>query len=208
MTDLASNGSPSPKVVGPEQVERVTDILVGAFFDDPLWGWAFPDPVRRPDQHRALWRLCVQGAVRYPWVWLDAGQMAASVWIPPGGTDFSDEQAARLEPLLVDLLGADAGRALEAFELLDAAHPHDRPHYFLSLLGTDPGHRGHGYGFGLLADNLRRIDRESMPAYLEASNSANVPLYQRYGFEVLSSIPVPGGPEVFTMWREARVDGS
>lgn len=39
---------------------------------------------------------------------------------------------------------------------------------------------------------------------LEASNLANVPLYERYGFEVRGSFILPeDGPEVFTMWREA-----
>jgi predicted acetyltransferase len=78
------------------------------------------------------------------------------------------------------------------------------PHFYLSLLGTDPRQAGHGYGLGLLADNLRRIDDLGAPAYLEASNTANVPLYERYGFEVLSSFQPTGGPLVFTMWREPR----
>jgi ribosomal protein S18 acetylase RimI-like enzyme len=107
--------------------------------------------------------------------------------------------------LLLELLGAQADRAFEAFGLLEQAHPHDRPHYYLSLLGTDPEHRGHGHGLGLLADNLARIDDEGMPAYLEASNPANVELYERYGFEVVSSVhPSDGAPVVATMWREAR----
>jgi len=74
----------------------------------------------------------------------------------------------------------------------------------LSLLGTAAEHRGHGFGLGLLAQNLREIDEARMPSYLEASNPANVQLYERYGFVVLDSFTLPaGGPEVFTMWREA-----
>ena len=43
-----------------------------------------------------------------------------------------------------------------------------------------------------------------MPAYLEASNPANVALYARYGFDVFASFTLPqGGPEVITMWRDA-----
>ena len=83
------------------------------------------------------------------------------------------------------LLGAGASRVLAAFDAFDAAHPHDEPHYYLSLLGTDPAHYGHGYGLGLLGENLRIVDAEGMPAYLEASNPANVPLYERYGFRQL-----------------------
>jgi predicted acetyltransferase len=54
-----------------------------------------------------------------------------------------------------------------------------------------------------LAENLRQIDKSGMPSYLEASNPVNVPLYMRYGFEVLGSFTLPErGIEVFTMWRE------
>ena len=191
-----------PTVVEAEQAEIVVEILVGAFFDDPLWSWAFPDTSRRREQHRELWRLCVEGALRYSSVWLSEGEAAASVWIPPGGSELSDEQQARFEPLVNEIAGPEAQRVFDAFGLLEAEHPHDQPHYYLSLLGTDPRQRGRGHGLGLLADNLTVIDTEGMPAYLEASNPANVALYQRHGFEVVTTCSIADGPEVTTMWRK------
>jgi GNAT superfamily N-acetyltransferase len=195
-----------PTSVTPDQIDTVVAILVAAFFNDPLWGWAFPDDTRRREQHGRVWRYFVHGAMRYPWVWLAGGSVATSVWIPPGGSELSDEQVESFEPMLVELLGSGAARVLDAYEALDGVHPHSEPHYYLSLLATDPGHLGHGYGVGLLADNLRMIDSEGMPAYLEASNAGNVPIYARLGFEVVTSVqPRGGGPEVFTMWREPRL---
>jgi GNAT superfamily N-acetyltransferase len=200
-----SSAEQSPRVAGPEDIDDVVRILVGAFAEDPAWSWAFPDASQRAAQHARLWRLLVEGAMRYPWVWLTPGATATSVWIPPGGTDLSPEQEAELEPLLVDLLGAGAGRVLHAFEEFEAAHPRDAPHWFLTLLGTDPQQRGRGHGLALLAANLRVVDEAGQPAYLEASNTANVPLYQRHGFVVHGSFRMPeGGPEVVTMWRDPR----
>ena len=191
-----------PRVATRDEAGTVTELVVGAFHDDPTWAWAFPDPKARREQHRAFWRLFVEGALRYPWVWLAAGDVATSIWIPPGGTDMSEDQEARMESLLVDLLGSGTPRVSQAFELFEAAHPRDEPHYYLSLLATNPAHRGHGHGLGLLADNLRRIDAEGANAYLEASNPANVPLYERYGFELVGAFDLPdGGPTVHTMWR-------
>ncbi len=200
-----SGADGSPRVAGPEDVDQVVRILVGAFAEDPAWSWAFPDAARRSEQHAHLWRLLVQGAMRYRTVWLAEGGAATSVWIPPGGSELTAEDEAALESMVVDLLGPGAGRVLGAFEEFERAHPRDEPHWFLTLLGTDPQQRGKGHGLALLAANLRVVDEAGLPAYLEASNSANVPLYQRYGFVVRGSFRMPeGGPEVVTMWRDPQ----
>ena len=201
---VSSTGQ-SPRVAGPEDVDDVVRILVGAFAEDPAWSWAFPDAARRSAQHTQLWRHLVRGAMRYRSVWLSDGGAATSVWIPPGGSELTPEDAEALELMVVDLLGPGAGRVLGAFEEFERAHPRDEPHWFLTLLGTDPQQRGRGHGLALLAANLRLVDEAGLPAYLEASNAANVPLYQRYGFVVHGSFRMPeGGPEVVTMWRDAR----
>jgi hypothetical protein len=59
---------------------------------------------------------------------------------------------------------------------------------------------------GLLADNLKLIDAKGMPAYLESTNPANNPRYERLGFVQVGEFLLPGkdGPPVATMWREAR----
>ncbi len=195
----------APRVVGPDELDRVVEILVGAFFDDPTWAWALPDPRLRREQYRLLWRLIVEGAARYPSVWLNAEETATAVWIPPGGTDMSVEQEAMVEPLLTEMLGDGAARVLGTFKAFAEARPVGQEHYYLTLLGTDPHHRGKGAGLRLLADTLQVADDAAMPAYLEASNPVNVALYARYGFRVRSTFGLPeDGPDVPTMWREPR----
>ena len=127
------------------------------------------------------------------------------MWIPPGGSELTPEDEAALESMVVDLLGPGAGRVLGAFEEFERAHPRDEPHWFLTLLGTDPQQRGKGHGFGAAGGQPAGGRRGRPPAYLEASNAANVPLYQRYGFAVHGSFRMPeGGPEVVTMWRDPQ----
>jgi ribosomal protein S18 acetylase RimI-like enzyme len=130
---------------------------------------------------------------------------AAAVWIPPGGTELPDEAASKVEPMLDDLLGPRAAEVLELLERFEAAHPREEPHFYLSLLGTDPAHAGGGLGMGLLGESLRRIDEEGMSAYLESSNPGNNHRYERHGFVKLGEFFPPGGDiPVTTMWREAR----
>jgi len=185
--------------------DAAAEILVGAFREDPTWAWACPDPRLRAEQHRALWRLFVDGALLHDGVWLDSGTHATAVWIPPGGTELSPEQEQHLDDLLDSWPGAAPSRVRHAVELFEEAHPHEEPHHYLSLLGTDPAHRGRGLGLALLAATLAHVDVTGTAAYLEASNPANVPLYERYGFDPVGSFRLgDDGPEVVTMWRPAR----
>ena len=183
----------------------VTETISLAFHDDPTWSWAFPDPARRQEQYAVFWRFMVAGALRYPWVLMTEACEAAAVWIPPSGTEIAEADEARVGPLVKELAGERAGEVMDLFALFEAAHPKDPPHYYLSLLGTHPSHAGRGIGMALLAENLSRVDREQMPAYLESSNPANNHRYQRHGFEAIGEFYPPGGETpVTTMWRDPR----
>jgi ribosomal protein S18 acetylase RimI-like enzyme len=183
----------------------VTETISLAFHEDPTWSWAFPDPNVRQEQYSTFWRFVIKGAMRYPWVFLSGDGAAASVWIPPEGTELSTEDEEKLGPLLEDLVGPRAGEVVELLERFEEARPKDRPHYYLSLLGTHPAHAGRGHGFALLTENLRRIDELGMPAYLESSNPANNHRYERYGFAKLGEFyPPTSTTPITTMWRDAR----
>ena len=68
-----------------------------------------------------------------------------------------------------------------------------------------PDHRGRGIGMSLLADGLARIDTGGMPAFLESSNPANRPRYERLGFRPRGEFHLPeDGPVVTQMWREPQ----
>lgn len=196
-----------PRVATSADADTVTEILTGAFHDDPVWGPVFPDPARRAAQHEAYWRIFVDGGIPHQWIWLSGDGGAAALWLPPGCPELAPEDEARLEPFLRDLVGAEQTAVFfEIYARFDAAHPREEPHYYLSLLGTHPDHRGRGIGMGLLGDNLAILDQMGMPAYLESTNPANNPRYERHGFAQVGEFSLPGedAPPVATMWREAR----
>ena len=187
------------------EAEQVTELFTLAFFEDPTWSWAFPEPSTRMDDARAWWGLLVHSAVPYGWVWMADDGGAAALWIPPGEPELSAEDEAKVEPLFRARVGAHADDVLTLLDRFESSHPRQTPHYYLSLLGTHPDHRGQGKGMALLAANLAQLDELGMPAYLESSNRANDHRYERLGFEHVGEFAVPGGePTLACMWRDPR----
>lgn len=189
------------------EIPRVVEILADSFYSDPTWSWAFPDPELRLAQLTRWWDLYLQGArVQDDTVWISENLESASVWFPPNASEFTPEQETLVEPLFIELVGEEqAARIMQLMQGFEEMRPSDAPHYYLSLLGTHANHRGRGIGFSLLADNLAWVDSKKMPAYLEASNPANVALYQRYGFEQVGEFTITRGPTLTTMWRPAAI---
>jgi len=102
-------------------------------------------------------------------------------------------------PRFVGALGFEGTlRAIRLMDTLARNHP-DQPHLYLNFLGVDPGFQRQHYGIALL-DHLRdsaRIRTDVIGVYLETATPANVPYYERAGYEVLSEIHPLG----VRMWR-------
>jgi GNAT superfamily N-acetyltransferase len=206
MTEPPDGRTPTKaRVATAAEIPAAVEVLARAFYADPVWGWAFPDPDRRLEQHRAVWGLVAKAALSYESAWLIGDCAAVALWIPPGKPELRPEDEEGLEGLLAELLGDGAPRVLETFECFEAAHPAAEPHYYLSLLATDPDQRGLGLGMGLLAATLERIDAEGAAAFLESSNPVNDHRYERLGFRRYGEFELPeDGPSVTQMWRDPR----
>jgi GNAT superfamily N-acetyltransferase len=185
-----------------DEAETITETLSLAFHDDPTWGWAFPDAERRPANYRIWWRLLVENAMRYPWVFATENHEVASVWLPPDGTELRPEDEAKVEPLFEEMVGDHAPAVMELQARFEKARP-KAPNYYLSLLGVHDDHRGKGLGMGMLSENLERIDALGVPTYLESSNASNNPKYERMGYERIGEFTTPDDAAVITQyWRE------
>jgi GNAT superfamily N-acetyltransferase len=187
------------------EAEQLTELFALAFYDDPTWSWAFPDPGGRLEHLRAWWSLYVHSALPYGSIWMTDDGGAAAVWIPPGEPELSAADEAKVEPLLRERVGSHADDVLTLLDSFESNHPRGTPHYYLGLLGTHPDHRGRGKGMGLLAANLAQLDALDMPAYLESSNRANDHRYERLGFVRVGEFATPDGERTLAcMWRAAR----
>jgi GNAT superfamily N-acetyltransferase len=183
----------------------LSETMALAFYEDPVWGWAFPEPEHRLEQHRAVWGQLLEAGIERGSVWTVGNAEAAALWVPPGEPELTPEREVRVEAMVAQMLGDSAGRTLDTMERFSAAHPEGESHHYLSLLGTHPDHRGKGIGMALLAENLRRIDSEGAPAYLESTNPANHARYEGVGFAPMASFELgEDGPPVAQMWRDPR----
>lgn len=203
--EMISPYTPVPALAAtPADVDAIVAAMTTAFFDDPMWGPAFPDVNRRAQQASALWRLAVTSSLRYPWMLVTGNVESAALWIPPGGSELTSEEESDFEEFLVGITDRTvADGILGIFGRLEEAHPSE-PHFYLSLLATHSDHRGRGLGMGLLTENLARIDALGAPAYLESCNPANNKRYASVGFTARDTITLASGHVVTTMWRPAR----
>lgn len=102
--------------------------------------------------------------------------------------------------------GVDLNLQDEVFAVLEqvgSSHP-DEAHWYLPAIGVEPRLQGKGYGSALLARGIEICDSQHVAAYLEATNPANIPLYQRFGFEVVGEIQAGSSPAITPMFRAAH----
>jgi GNAT superfamily N-acetyltransferase len=188
----------------PAERDAVVRCITLAFANDPVWELALRRADGQTDHHQPYWALFVDGAMRYGTVRVADGLEAVSVWLPPGGTELSDEGSAKLEALLHATLPKEHVAAIHVlYERFEASRAARADHYYLSLLATDPAYRGRGVGQMLLAADLAAWDADGVPAYLESTNSGNDHRYARAGFRPIGGFhAVRDDTWITAMWRD------
>lgn len=206
--DALRRGAEAPDTAGAADLAAVADDLSAAFSTDPQFCWFLRDDARREAARLAFMTMIVKeialptGEVTRP-----AGGGAVAIWIPSeqlGPNSLIQE--LRVLPTILAATGfSRLGRISAMRKVMDERHPMDRPHAYLWFLGVRPEAQGFGVGSRMLKAGLAKVDAQGLPAYLESSNQANVPLYRRYGFEVTQEFrAAPDAPPLWAMWREPQ----
>lgn len=191
------------KKVTATEAKAVGETLAAAFFEDPVICWAWHDPQRRRQILPEFFELMVNVGLEYDEVYTTDDFAAAALWLPPAALHTSEDEAAALANAVERVTHEFAPAVLQLFAVLDDHHPSEQ-HYYLPIIGTQPERQGRGIGSALLAPVLEQCDRQHLPAYLEATSQRNQLLYRRHGFTISGEIPLPGGPNLWAMWREPK----
>jgi hypothetical protein len=190
-------------------LEAIGETLARAFEQDPLWGWAFEatSRERKLASLASVFGFFAEAALGFGWVRVTDGAEAVALWIPPGSPEMTPADEARMPAVIADACEPEpAARVMEMLAAFERNHPHEPPHYYLSLLATHPDHAGNRLAVGLVADNLAEIDAADppAPAFLESSNPRNVPRYERLGFRPIREVELVAGLTGTQMWRPPR----
>ena len=134
--------------------------------------------------------------------------LGAAVWLPPGAyppSTFRQFRQMTCTLKIGPLAPRSVQPSLRYLRATEQAHPKTE-HWYLAVLGVDPGFQGKGLGGRLLEPVLARADREGLPAYLETDRERNLAFYARHRFGTVDTLCPDGdaGPPEWTMWRDPK----
>jgi ribosomal protein S18 acetylase RimI-like enzyme len=170
------------------QIEAAGRLLAGAFMDDPLQNYVFPDPKERAQRSAAQFATLVRHDVLVGEVLATADMTGVSAWMPPGKVVTFEDASRAGFPQLPVLMGKAAFERLGGvLDYLSDVHQKGMPaeHWYLSIIGVRPDQRGRGQGEALLAPIMRRAAMAGVPICLDTAQPKVRALYERLGFRVL-----------------------
>jgi len=187
----------SVRVATAEDREAVGLVLARAFASDPVLRWMLPTNERDVRLFRAMARYA-HPTPGWADLALDGHEpVGAALWDPPG-FQHSLRQKLVGYPAMLRAMGLGLRRGM-LMESVFTRHRPDGRFWYLGQLGASP--QGKGVGSALLEHRLASCDG---PSYLESSHPANIPLYERFGYEVVDEFTLPeDGPPVWAMLRPA-----
>ena len=186
--------------IAPAEADRALATVLLAFSADPAARWTYPDASDYLTHLPALLRGLGGKAFACGTAYQVDEFAGAALWLPPGVHPDEEAMDAVVRSSVPE---ARQPEFVAVFEQMGSYHPSE-PHWFLPLIGVDPRCQGKGYGSMLLRHALAECDRDHVPAYLESSNPANIPLYERHGFVTLGTIQEGSSPTIVPMLRAAR----
>ena len=180
-----------------DMVKNIVDPIVLAFSSDPIVRWMYPNEEQYQKHFPNFVKTFASKAFDHNTVYCATDYAGGAFWFPP---QIEPETDALAELIQQTVSKAIQEEVFTLFEQIDRSHP-QQPYWYLGILGIKPSQQSKGYGSALVKQILDRCDRHSQLAYLESSNSANLPFYQRHGFEVIDEIQTGSSPTIFPMVR-------
>jgi GNAT superfamily N-acetyltransferase len=169
----------------------VVATVVAAFVADPAFRFFFPDDATYGQLAASFAGWLFDKRVSQGTVWVINDGAAVAMWDAP-----SNENQRGTSPALE--LPPDALQRLASYDAGVHGVLPSTSHWYLGVLATHPDQAGQRWGRAAMAEGLRQAAAAGIPAYLETSSQRNVAIYQRAGWQTVSSVPL-GSLEIRVM---------
>ena len=193
--------TPEITTVPAAEQEKAFSTIILSFCNDPMARWSLPDAKGFLTFFPELVRAFAGNAFKDGTAYQIGGFAGVAIWLAPGSKANNEALGAIMEKATPE---SRKEEAKGIFEQMAQFHLQE-PHWYLPLIGVDPAYQGKGYGSAMMQHALRACDADGLPAYLESSNPANIPFYERHGFVLLGKIHKGSSPTLYPMLRKAMV---
>ncbi len=192
------------------QLDDASELLVDAFYDDPMASFMIPDETKRRGVLRPVMRRFLSYAMLYGHVETTDDLQGIAAWILPEYVKFNFWRMLRSGMIAVPwIMGrAAAKRFSKAMSEGDRIHAKHAPgrHWYLFILAVVPNSQRSGVGTALVEHGFARIDRQGLPCYLETTSQKNIKYYPRHGFEMVEE--TNAGNNSLNIWGFLRQPNS
>lgn len=182
-----------------KDISLAAKIFAKAMYDDPLHIFFFTNPKTRER------KICSMYAFMVKMNYLNALKTSklcegVVIWEKPFEHEFKVSfKEYILGSSLFFMLGPHSLSRMIKYQEWSAKLKKESiedPYWYLSVVIVDPEHQGKGFASKLIKPILAKADESHHKVYLETQNPNNVPIYEKYGFAIVSEHKVPG-TEIF-----------
>ena len=190
----------------PEELPGIAALLGRVFGTDEMLTWTFPPEADMAAGAERFFAIFHRAALDEGWIWVVGEERieGMGMWVPPDPGDRYGHVMAVIDDDMADIMGERKARYDGFWAWIDEHRP-PVPHWYLEHIAVAAAMRGTGIGRALIDLGLAKADADGAPAWLVTSKSANVPLYERFGFALDAAEDAPdGGPHLWFMVRDPR----
>jgi GNAT superfamily N-acetyltransferase len=199
------------------QVDDAGRILAQAFLGEKMFSYVLcDDSEKRLRATIPVFRALVRAHLPYGGVhsaMLGDKLVGVAVRLPPEHNPLRGRESLRFNlrimPAMLRLLTRCRGarHLIRIIGEFDKIKPQDKPYWYMVAIGVEPLYQRQGIGTRLTQETLDRADATGVGCYFETAGDRTKAIYLKRGFSVLKEIePMPGGPTVWTMWRDPAKD--
>lgn len=190
-----------------EDSEAVVDVLCESFYDYPVMRFVLgSDDLDYDSQLRTLIGFFAAARILRgePMMGIrSGGDLAATVLVSRPVEGPGPEELAAVREATWSELGDGARLRYEAFGSACAPFIPPEPHLHINMIGVRRGSQGRGLG-GIMLDHVHAMsqsDPGSIGVSLTTEDPANVPFYERFGYQVVGHSVVATQLESWSFFR-------